>query len=480
MKIIFLLVVIVASFGWTIYILKPVLFPPPRKPNILVVSLCSLRYQALATYGYTDPELTPNINAFARRSQFIFDNAFNGLPWVGAFAAARAVIPENLFEMRGYRLLGDGEQGHVIRIPESLSWRQRQQRKALPGGTESEHELETDPMSSFDQNALEKNHSARLKHLRQILNTSRTEPFYLIAHLKYLHFPLIDRHNADSAWDKYLTPEERRKVTEYLDSPARFVDKLPFLLLLSHDPRVLAAIGKIERRSQGADPKRLSGLLTSPIFLARWKESRGYEDDLHILKKIYHANLHYLDQTLGEILNLYGNKDLQENTIVIFAGDHGELHMERDQVTHATTIYDEALKVPLMIRFPQSDQPQPQLRISDQVDFFDLAGLLEGVIEGQVSAENLPQFLARKKRDVFLVRDCPNTWRGLRYRNKYKYMVEIGSGKRFLYDLQSDPGETENLVDKDEKTAADMERLYWDNYEEFSDQYTYSCAPWAQ
>ncbi|MCZ6699294.1 MAG: sulfatase-like hydrolase/transferase [Planctomycetota bacterium] len=64
----------------------------------------------------------------------------------------------------------------------------------------------------------------------------------------------------------------------------------------------------------------------------------------------YDAEIAFADSQLGELLDLLDELGLTENTLVVFAGDHGEGLGQHDEVTHAFLIYESTIQVPLIIR----------------------------------------------------------------------------------------------------------------------------------
>lgn len=434
--------------------------PEPRpKLNILVVSLCSLRYQEIPAFQPGATPVSPEMNKFIEQSSFVFDNLFNGMSWLGIFAFTRQMIPENFVPRVGYDLIGSNERGHLQRVPESRYGRNLANKLAL-------------------MNYYEKDIAASTQTLKKLILSPHPRPFFVVAHYKYLHYPLIDRFNPDSQWYRYLTTAQRARVGEYLDHPSRFPNKLPLLLMLTYDAKVAAGnrllTGKLGKLGKGPD-SRLLGLVNNPELLARWRKDPDFNGDVAILNAVYRSNLHYIDSQLAGILNLYGDESLRKNTLVVLTGDHGEMHMERGQLTHSTTVYDEALKVPMAIRFPDSDGGEPR-HITRQMDFLMFPEIFEKIMTGEVGADNFDAYVNAMKRDVFLARDCANRVRGLRYKNEYKYFVRVSDGRRFLFDLRKDPAELVNIADAEPAVAARMEELYWRHFRQFSDEDVYGCA----
>jgi len=416
------------------------------KPNVLVVSLCSFRMNLLSLYGAVNKEAAPNIEKFFAQSHYVFTNAFNGLGWTNLTNYTMVHIPADIFFEREYLIAGRMEGWHQWRVPLRKSFH--------PDFREDRFVYDND---------FEKDIQSDVAGLERQIRLKRNKPFFVIAHFKYLHYPLIDRFNGSSGWDRYLSATEKEQIIEYLNHPGRYPQKLPFLLFLANNPEHVLEHPRFSQAGDRKDPasiRRLAGLMTNPTLLAEWKSSEGYESDLLILEKIYKANVNYLDQTIAPLLDLYGDKKLQKNTIVIFMGDHGETHMERDELTHGMSLWDTSLRLPLAIRFPGGGRPQI---IKEQMDSVTVAKSIRELLLGRNSPREFRKVLNELLPEVTIARDCMNTLRGLRFKNKYKYFVRIADGERFLFDLENDPQESTNLALERPEEAARMEVLYWQN-----------------
>ncbi|MBX3021823.1 MAG: sulfatase-like hydrolase/transferase [Bdellovibrionales bacterium] len=431
---------------------------PQRRLNVLVVSLCSFRLANLTHYGHRGASVAPNIDKFIANSTYVFDKMFNGVGWTSLFGYTANVMWQDVPLLNGYTLFGtNADWGHFFRIPVRRSdW--------------------SEDLAVNDSD-FEKDHQKMTDYLKAQILAARS-PFYVNAHYKYMHYPLIDRFNEDAGWDRYLDANDRALMDEYLAHPEKHYSKLPLLLLLTNDSKYAFAHPKVSKRypkPSVQDGREVTGLLTNPEFLAEWKASPGYERDLQLLEKVYQGNVSYIDSVVGPLLDLYGDKELQDNTVVVFSPDHGEEHMERGYLTHGDSLYDEALRVPMAIRFPGKSGNEV---IHDQFEFSAIAKLLREVVEGKADAANFRQRLFALKDDVVVTRDCMDTQRGLRYKNEYKYFVRVTDGERFLYDLKSDPGETRNIASERPQVVAELEDLYWRRYPEFTSTNVYRCAPW--
>jgi hypothetical protein len=71
------------------------------------------------------------------------------------------------------------------------------------------------------------------------------------------------------------------------------------------------------------------------------------------LVRLYDANLAAVDHELGRLRELLAANGLLERTVLIVAADHGEALGEHGFIGHAPQVYEEAVHVPLIARFPK-------------------------------------------------------------------------------------------------------------------------------
>jgi arylsulfatase A-like enzyme len=436
---------------------------PAQKPNILVISVCSLRRDLLQSYGHKGQSVMPAIDRFFNKSSAVFENSFNGIPWISMVAFMGRFFPSMI--QKGYTSGSPYYDLPYIRVPLQKSYRVDRKRNS----------------ETINNSEFEKEHKIYTDEIKRQLLSPHDGPFLLVTHFKYMHYPLIDRFNKEAQWDRFLNAEDKARVKEYLDHPEKYYAKLPLLLMLTADSKYALAHPTVAKTVTKRDPntlRKIGGLMTSPTYLAEWKASSGYLEDLAILKKVYAANAYDLDKILEPILNLYGNKRLQDETMIVFSGDHGETHMERDRLTHADSVFDEDLQIPTAISFPKDWRPQ--IRVTDQWHMDTVSELIDKVMLGEVTRKNLSSKLEEmaQGRDVFLLRDCRNSMRGVRFKNKYKYWLDTATGQQVLFDLEKDPGETRNISQSDPETADRMEALYWQNLEKFKWIFPDRCMPW--
>lgn len=86
------------------------------------------------------------------------------------------------------------------------------------------------------------------------------------------------------------------------------------------------------------------------------------------LRRLYDAELNYMDAELGRLFRGLREDDLWDDTAVIVCSDHGELHGEFGRYGHEFAVYDPLVNVPLLFKHPTIDADQTE----DQVELLDL------------------------------------------------------------------------------------------------------------
>lgn len=175
----------------------------------------------------------------------------------------------------------------------------------------------------------------------------------------------------------------------------------------------------------------------------------------------YLDNMSYSDFISGEIMDKLKKKGCYNNSLVIFASDHGEAFGEHGFIMHGYTNYVEMLKILFSAKFPG----QKKMRIVD--DFFSNVDFLPSIlkwtgindgrdfqgrdclfeINGQKNSKD--KFLYSKAITPFLNSSI--------FDSKWKYI--FNSGREELYSQKKDPYERKNLIDKKPYISLYLKRI---------------------
>jgi len=195
----------------------------------------------------------------------------------------------------------------------------------------------------------------------------------------------------------------------------------------------------------------------------------SFEKNLH---NLYCAEIRYVDQQFGKVIELINDSGLSDDTVVVFTSDHGETFWEHDDhFNHGRFVYDTTIRLPLLISFPSGQIAAPR-RCDGLFCNIDLGPTLLDIAEieapsgfqGQSFAELLlgspkaaptdnPLF-SEATQPIAAERGAarPNLLKAKCVRRgPWKFISFPGSkGRKELYNMEDDPLETENLIDRPE------------------------------
>jgi len=81
--------------------------------------------------------------------------------------------------------------------------------------------------------------------------------------------------------------------------------------------------------------------------------SEGEEPDTESLKKLYRAQMDYLDDQIGNLYSFLEDEGLEEETMVVIVGDHGENLGEEGMLGHSFSVSEALVSVPLVVKSPE-------------------------------------------------------------------------------------------------------------------------------
>ncbi len=88
------------------------------------------------------------------------------------------------------------------------------------------------------------------------------------------------------------------------------------------------------------------------------------------LKELYQAEILAFDAYFGEFVKRLKAMNLYDNSMIVFMSDHGEEFFEHKGWTHSHNLYNEQIKVPIIIKFPGNRFKNR--KISEAVGIIDL------------------------------------------------------------------------------------------------------------
>jgi tetratricopeptide (TPR) repeat protein len=202
------------------------------------------------------------------------------------------------------------------------------------------------------------------------------------------------------------------------------------------------------------------------LFDAHWPYEPPFPFSAEFADRPYDGEIAYADKQLGRLFEALRARKMWDGVLVIVAGDHGEGLFDHGERQHGHLVYESTLRVPLVIKPPHAGRPRV---VRDPVTLADLAPTILDYAGAAIPADLHGTSLREAvrsgsvpKRDLYfesLTGSLNYGWspiEGLR-RGAWKL---IRSSVPELYDLASDPGETQNAIAREPQLAEDLsERL---------------------
>lgn len=184
----------------------------------------------------------------------------------------------------------------------------------------------------------------------------------------------------------------------------------------------------------------------------------------------YEHEVRTVDRAVGRLFDDLRERGLYEDALIVFTSDHGEALGARGFVGHGEHLYDELLRVPLVIKAPRGHLLAPRLaqargRLVRSIDvtptILELAGLpaLPDQVGGSVLSPGVAPLFAAARRTVA----APASGLSVALRDRqFKLVYDVDVDRHRLFDLTSDPGERSALAicpdDVRPGWAAELER----------------------
>ncbi len=375
-----------------------------RPTNVVLVSIDSLRADHLHSYGY-HRETSPTLDRLAAE----------GARFATAYSVSSWTLPSHATMLTGLYPFSHGaiESTHRIspRAP-TLAAELRRTGFATAGfvsyeflrrryGFDVGFDLYDDFTTDLDTEAAER--TARTGPLlnEQILpwiDAHRGRPFFLFVHYFDVHWDYDPPAPYDTMFDaNYEGPNLR----PYLDNPA------------------------IHR---GMPQRHLDHLIA-----------------------LYDGEIRFTDDVLRQVVESLERSGILDDTLLIVTADHGDEFFEHGDIGHAKTLYDEVIRIPLIIHWPRGiaagrsiDVPVSLVDLAPTV--YELLGLdappgLEGeslvplLVGAERPAKPVYAHLSARKRN--------HNWAMVRH-GSTKYLQHLGKPHAELYDVTADTREQRN------------------------------------
>ncbi len=399
-----------------------------RRPNVLLISIDTLRADHLSLYGYRHPT-SPAIDAWAQEQGVTFERTVAPSPWT---------LPSHVSIFTGLDALTHG----VNYLSTSMSpdlpnltgllHDAGYHTAAITGGgfVNPGYGIERDfdrfrwwPGRAGDAGEIEAHAERALEWLEELSD----RPFFLFFHTYEVHSPYLRREPHFTAFGG----RRQDLGTGELSVSAKLA---PEAEGFKHQQRLFRG----EKPATSIEPAPLTAL--------------------------YDAGVAHADAVVGRLLERLARLGLADDTIVVLTSDHGESLGERGRVGHGN-LYDDNLLVPLVISYPRrlaARRVERQVRLIDLMPtVLDLAGvetppgldgesLLALATGGDLGGEAPP---------AWSYSGWTNFGLAVRRDNALKYIFNDAPWPAVcaddeLYELDRDPAELEDRAEVSEHAAA--------------------------
>lgn len=268
---------------------------------------------------------------------------------------------------------------------------------------------------------------SRVEHFLNHLNTE--QPFYLNIGFQDPHHPHVLPKDFNKRIDKNDIPKPSGEFDERLE----------------HLNEIYK--GNIEN-SRFAGTYRIAGNQNT-----KWCDYFKDEEKTAVTRSHYYSMVQLLDEQVGKIIDMIENKNLLQNSILIFTSDHGEMLGNHRLGQKGPMAYEDVIRVPFIFSYPNQIEPATITKCVSLADIYptileyvgvDIPSCCTGISLKQLFEENRH---LRKGVRVEFKEDIA----ALRYKcwvtEEWKIVIYMEEEFGELYHLGKDPKEKNNLYD---------------------------------
>jgi arylsulfatase A-like enzyme len=185
---------------------------------------------------------------------------------------------------------------------------------------------------------------------------------------------------------------------------------------------------------------------------------------------LYDGCVRRMDEDFGGLLAGLQSLGAYDQTLLVVTSDHGEAFWDRGWWGHGQELFQELIHTPLLVKAPGQREPRRERRFSSGVDvlpiILDAAGVepspqLQAQMQGfaprppEESGLGNPVFSERDQKDAVRAVVSPDGW---------KLILDLTGNRRMLFDLSRDPGEKRDLSASQPARLAELEELLQETY----------------
>jgi arylsulfatase A-like enzyme len=332
-------------------------------PNVLFVVMDTVRKDHLGPYGY-QRDTTPGLDAFAEEAT-VFENAVAPAPWTlpvhasmftGMYPSQHGADQENPY-LEGATTLAESlsADGHATACYSSNAWI-TPYTHLTDGFDDQDNFFEVMPGDLL---------SGPLATMWRVLNDNprlRTVADKLVSLGNTAHEYFSSAEGADSKTPRVI--DRTKEFIEGTEQDAGDEGWFSFINLMdAHLPYHPPAEFR-EKFAPGVDSTEVCQ--NSKEFNAGARDIDDEEFDA--IRALYDAEIAHIDSELTRLFDWLKRTNRWDDTVVVVASDHGELHGEHGLYGHEFGLYDPLINVPLLVKHPELETS----RREDTVELVDL------------------------------------------------------------------------------------------------------------
>ncbi len=180
------------------------------------------------------------------------------------------------------------------------------------------------------------------------------------------------------------------------------------------------------------------------IFHLKELGEKGYAftpEEVRDIIADYDSSIRYVDAEVGKLIDTLKTKGLYHSSFIVFTSDHGEALYEHGYWGHGTTVYDEASRVPLIVKFPAEMKLNGRIETIVQLaDIFPTIAALFGE-NRYFDGRNLLEAIKTQKVDdsfAFSISFGTPPTIGIRWRS-WHYIIYLHNNREELFNLKTGP-----------------------------------------
>ena len=164
------------------------------------------------------------------------------------------------------------------------------------------------------------------------------------------------------------------------------------------------------------------------------------EDALRHAMAMYYGTITQIDDSIGRMVSLLRSKGLYDDTMIIYTSDHGDYMGFHHLLLKNGPMYDPLVKIPLIIKYPGTEQPERHQALTSTIDLPDMILKACGF--------ETPGAMIPNSRENYVVTESFN-------RGPKSYMIRTETHKLLVngsmddiwfFDLRNDPLELHNIA----------------------------------